>query len=45
MGDGKGLNEQGFEAFLREAKCQEFCSLHPNPVKPTVLLGQALPAT
>jgi len=33
MGDGKELNEQGFETLLKEAKCQDFCSLHPNPVK------------
>jgi hypothetical protein len=32
-GDGKELDEQGFEAILREAKCREFCSFHPNPVK------------
>jgi radical SAM superfamily enzyme YgiQ (UPF0313 family) len=33
MGDGKELDEQGFEMLLKEAKCQDFCSLHPNPVK------------
>lgn len=32
-GDGKELDEQGFEMLLKEAKCQDFCSLHPNPVK------------
>jgi len=32
-GDGKELDEQEFETILREAKCREFCSLHPNPVK------------
>ncbi len=31
--DGKELDERGFEAILREAKCREFCSLHPNPTK------------
>ncbi len=31
--DGKELNEQEFESVLREAKCREFCSFHPNPVK------------
>jgi radical SAM superfamily enzyme YgiQ (UPF0313 family) len=33
MGDGKELDEQCFETLLKEAKCQDFCSLHPNPVK------------
>ena len=33
MEDGKGLDEEGFETLLKEAKCQDFCSLHPNPVK------------
>jgi hypothetical protein len=32
-GDGKELDELGFEAILREAKCREFCSFHPNPTK------------
>ncbi len=32
-GDGKELDEKGFETLLREAKCKEFCSLHPNPTK------------
>jgi len=32
-GDGKELDERGFETILREAKCREFCSLHPNPTK------------
>ena len=29
--DKKELDEKGFEAVLREAKCRKFCSLHPNP--------------
>jgi radical SAM superfamily enzyme YgiQ (UPF0313 family) len=33
MGDGKELNEQMFELILREMKCRDFCSLHPNPTK------------
>jgi radical SAM superfamily enzyme YgiQ (UPF0313 family) len=33
MGDGKELNPQNFEKVLREAKCRDFCSFHPNPVK------------
>lgn len=33
MGDGKELNEQRFEMILRETKCRDFCSLHPNPTK------------
>jgi radical SAM superfamily enzyme YgiQ (UPF0313 family) len=33
MGDGKELNDQRFEMILREAKCRDFCSLHPNPIK------------
>jgi radical SAM superfamily enzyme YgiQ (UPF0313 family) len=33
MGDGKELNDQGFERILREAKCRDFCSFHPNPAK------------
>ena len=32
-GDGKELDELEFEAILREAKCREFCSFHPNPTK------------
>jgi radical SAM superfamily enzyme YgiQ (UPF0313 family) len=32
-GNGKELNEQGFESILREAKCRDFCSFHPNPTK------------
>jgi radical SAM superfamily enzyme YgiQ (UPF0313 family) len=31
--DRKELDEKGFEAVLREAKCREFCSLHPNPTR------------
>jgi len=31
--DGIELDEKGFELALREAKCREFCSLHPNPTK------------
>jgi len=31
--DRKELDEKGFEAVLRAAKCREFCSLHPNPTK------------
>ncbi len=33
MGNGKGLNPQGFEKTLRQAKCRDFCSFHPNPRK------------
>lgn len=33
QGDGKELDEKGFESVIREAKCREFCSLHPNPTK------------
>jgi radical SAM superfamily enzyme YgiQ (UPF0313 family) len=33
MGDGKELSSQDFEKILRRAKCQDFCSLHPNPTK------------
>ena len=33
MGDGKEINGQRFESTLREVKCRDFCSLHPNPVK------------
>jgi radical SAM superfamily enzyme YgiQ (UPF0313 family) len=33
MGDGKELNPQNFEKVLREAKCRDFCSFHPNPAK------------
>jgi radical SAM superfamily enzyme YgiQ (UPF0313 family) len=33
MGEDKGLNEQGFETLLKEAKCHDFCSFHPNPAK------------
>ncbi|MBM4347834.1 MAG: radical SAM protein, partial [Deltaproteobacteria bacterium] len=29
----KELDEKGFEAVLREAKCRKFCSLHPDPTK------------
>jgi radical SAM superfamily enzyme YgiQ (UPF0313 family) len=31
--DKKELDEKGFEAVLREAKCRKFCSLHPNPTE------------
>lgn len=31
--EGKELDEKGFEAILREAKCRKFCSLHPDPTK------------
>jgi radical SAM superfamily enzyme YgiQ (UPF0313 family) len=31
--DGKELDEQRFERILREAKCRDFCSFHPNPAK------------
>ena len=33
MGDGVDLNEKSFDMILRKAKCQDFCSLHPNPIK------------
>jgi radical SAM superfamily enzyme YgiQ (UPF0313 family) len=33
MGDGKELNDQRFETILRQVKCRDFCSLHPNPTK------------
>ncbi len=33
MGDGKELSPQDFEKILRETKCRDFCSFHPNPVK------------
>jgi hypothetical protein len=33
QGDGRELDEKGFEKILREIKCREFCSLHPNPTK------------
>lgn len=33
MGNGKELSPQGFEKILREAKCRDFCSFHPNPEK------------
>jgi radical SAM superfamily enzyme YgiQ (UPF0313 family) len=33
MGDRKEFNEQRFEMILREMKCRDFCSLHPNPTK------------
>ena len=33
MGDGKKLSDQQFETILREVKCKDFCSLHPNPLK------------
>ena len=33
MGDGKALDEQSFETLLKETKCRDFCSFHPNPVK------------
>jgi radical SAM superfamily enzyme YgiQ (UPF0313 family) len=33
MGDGKELRPQDFEKILRETKCRDFCSFHPNPVK------------
>ncbi len=31
--DKQELDEKGFEAILREAKCRKFCSLHPDPTK------------
>jgi radical SAM superfamily enzyme YgiQ (UPF0313 family) len=33
MEDGKKFDEQRFETILREMKCRDFCSLHPNPTK------------
>jgi hypothetical protein len=33
MGNGKELNPQDFEKILRQAKCRDFCSFHPNPTK------------
>jgi len=33
MGNGKELNPQDFEKTLRQAKCRDFCSFHPNPTK------------
>jgi radical SAM superfamily enzyme YgiQ (UPF0313 family) len=33
MGNGKELNPQDFEKVLRQAKCRDFCSFHPNPAK------------
>lgn len=32
-GDGKELDEKGFESILRETKCREFCSFHLHPKK------------
>lgn len=32
-GDGKELDEKGFESILRETKCKKFCSFHLNPKK------------
>ncbi|HUL23711.1 MAG TPA: radical SAM protein [Thermodesulfobacteriota bacterium] len=33
MRNGKELNPQDFEKILREAKCRDFCSFHPDPTK------------
>jgi hypothetical protein len=33
MGNGRELDPQDFEKILRQAKCRDFCSFHPNPVK------------
>ncbi len=33
MGNGRNLDAAGFEKQLRETKCREHCSLHPNPRK------------
>ena len=33
MENGKESSPQDFEKILREAKCRDFCSFHPNPTK------------
>ncbi len=33
LGVGEKLDVQGFESLLREAKCRDHCSVHPNPSK------------
>lgn len=33
LGEGGELDAQGFESLLREAKCRDHCSVHPNPSK------------
>jgi hypothetical protein len=33
LGNGRSLNAQGFETTLKNAKCRDHCSLHPNPSK------------
>lgn len=33
MGEGKELDERGFERILKETKCRDFCSLHPNAAR------------
>ncbi len=34
--EGGALDAKGFESLLREAKCRDHCSMHPNPSKASV---------
>ena len=33
QGNSQEMNSAAFEKFLRNAKCQDHCSFHPNPKK------------